>query len=154
MCHAYSLWRKHAASFESFSFTLTLAFYFDIRQRLPVVAAKVVVVVVVNYEDIPATFGYCGYISSVCTLMELNSGTVGRDQSSRTSFEFEVILVNSSPLWPFLELVYVLISRSEMRRSIRRMAIYPAIKTLSRETPCKVASLIRYFKFIASRAKH
>lgn len=73
---------------------------------------------VVNYDNIPQevgdggkrgrmTFGY-RYISSARTLMELNSGTVGRDQSSRTSFEFEVILVNSSPLWSFLEMVYVL----------------------------------------------
>ena len=99
--------------FELLNFILTLASYFDIRWHLSADVAKMIVAV--NYDNIPATFGYCGYISSACTLMELNSGTVGRDQSSRTSFEFEVILVNSSPLWSFLELVYVLISRSETR---------------------------------------
>lgn len=38
----------------------------------------------------------------------------------------------------------------------RRIAIYPAIKILLRETPYKVVSLplIRCFKFIASRAKY
>lgn len=56
-------------------FTSTLVFYFDIHRCLSAYVAKMVVVV--NYDDIPATFGYCGYISSACTLMELNSGTVG-----------------------------------------------------------------------------
>jgi len=106
-------------------FSFPSVFHFDIRRRFP--ASDVKIIAVVNYDDIPTAFDYCDYISAACTLMELNSETAWQDQSSRTSFEFQVILVNSNPLWSFLALVYVLISEIGNATILRRIHALPRI---------------------------
>jgi hypothetical protein len=100
-------------------FSFPSAFHFDIQQRFPTSGVKIIAVV--NYDDIPTAFDYCDYISAACTLMELNSETAWQDQSSRTSFELQVILVNSNPLWSFLALVYVLIPEIGNATILRRI---------------------------------
>lgn len=123
-------------------------FFFDISilVRRPADVAKTVVIV--NYSgDIWLLWLYLFrlYVNGI----KLRERVRARDQSSRTSFEFEVILVNSSPLWSFLELVYVLISRSETRQfTCERYIASPSFLRKKCTVHKKRCCLQRHFRFV------